>query len=102
MRKTETDKGPPPMPTPEEQTRAKEREKEDRILAKIRHEATLYATCFDQVSQRLAPWMQARNATTGVLIKDGLSWTDVKDAATSLFIQVERTIESASFWATPR
>ena len=92
-RPKETAPAPPPAPDPATIAREKEREKEARILAKVKAEATLYATCFDQLSQRLAPWLQDRDPKTGIVTKEGLSWSDVKDAATSLFIQVERTID---------
>jgi hypothetical protein len=80
----------------DEQIRAKEREREAALQAKISREATIYATIFDQVRLRLEPftkWEIQDRGTKGVeKIPPLLSGSDLKDVATSIYINLSRGI----------
>lgn len=96
----------------DQQIRDKEQERENALRAKIAREATIYSTIFDQVRLRLEPftkWVEHFEDPSGrlVVVPNGatpqpslrvvkdpplLSGSDLKDVATSIYINLSRGI----------
>lgn len=71
--------------------RETDRERAEALQRRISREAAIYSTCFEEIRRRLEPYATWKVESDGTKVPPLLSGSDIKDAATSLFIQVSRS-----------